>query len=145
MKAKPQTQLLKNVKKGLIRGGYGFLVLYLAANIWLSQKISPLYFQFLQDERSSIVEFLRGIRTLPVFQEKLILYKNLYGRGIENEVFASDVRRQELINKLEQLLKNNPSERDILYSLYILYSDQGNTNIANVYLERAKEIDPTIK
>lgn len=124
---------------------FGALGLYLLFNIALTQTVSPLYFSLIQDEKAHLVSFLSAIRSLPLFQSKLLLYKNLYGKTVEEQVYAEDKRKNELIHKLEQILKKNPSARDILYSLYLLHSDRENINVANVYLKKAQEIDPVIR
>ena len=117
---------------------------YVALNIAFSQLISPLYFRQVVDERDAIVPYLQSVRSLPTFQKDLILYKNLYGKRIEEEVFYNDVLRENKIKDLELLLQKNPSSRDTLYNLYLLYSQAGNEPKALEYLNRAKLIDPAL-
>ena len=117
---------------------------YVALNIAFSQQISPLYFRQVIDEKNAIVPYLQSVRSLPTFQKDLILYKNLYGKRIEEEVFYNDVLRENKIKDLELLLQKNPSSRDTLYNLYLLYSQAGNEPKALEYLNRAKLIDPAL-
>lgn len=117
---------------------------YVALNIAFSQQISPLYFRQVIDEKNAIVPYLQSVRSLPTFQKDLILYKNLYGKRIEEEVFYNDVLRENKIKDLELLLQKNPSSRDTLYNLYLLYSQAGNEPEALEYLNRAKLIDPAL-
>ena len=145
MKTQLKTHFIKTLKKRSVVLGYCVLFLFLAANVVLSQIISPLYFQLHQPNQQLIVEFLRAVKPLPLFDEKLILYKNMYGSEVEREVFAEDKRREALINQLEQVLLKNPSQKDILYSLYLLYSDKGEADTAAAYFKKAKEVDPTIE
>lgn len=117
---------------------------YVIANIALTQTISPLYFQQVVDEKNTIVSYLRSVKSLPSFQQDLILYKNLYGKRIEEEVFYDEQMRERKIQELEQLLERNPRSRDTLYNLYLLYSQTGNEQKALEYLTRARLIDPAL-
>ena len=117
---------------------------YVLLNVIFSQLISPLYFRQVVDERDAIVPYLQSVRSLPTFQKDLILYKNLYGKRIEEEVFYNDALRDNKIKDLELLLQKNPSSRDTLYNLYLLYSQAGNEPKALEYLNRAKLIDPAL-
>lgn len=124
--------------------GYGALIIYLVANIALSQLISPLYFTFVKKESSAIVPFLVSIKSLPIFDSKLLLYKNLYGAHIEGEVFTEELRKNALINNFERILKINPSARDIYYNLSVLFRARGDEKKSNEYFQKAKMIDPSI-
>ena len=120
------------------------LIIFLLFNILASQAISSLYVGVVNDNRNSIVEFLKRIKPLPIFQSQLDHYKNIYGKTIEQEVYAQDIRVNNKIIQLEKLLALNPESRDVLYNLYILYSEKGNRQKAQEYLRKAQEIDPNI-
>lgn len=124
--------------------GYTALGLFLVANIVLSQMISPLYFTFAKKESQAIVPFLVSIKPLPIFKDKLLLYKNLYGSRVESDVFTEELRKNALINNLEQILRLNPSARDIYYNLFVLFRTRGEDKKASEYLQKAKAIDPSI-
>lgn len=117
---------------------------YVILNVMFSQLISPLYFRQVVDERDFIVPYLQSVRSLPTFQKDLILYKNLYGKRIEEEVFYNDTLRENKIKELEETLQKNSSSRDILYNLYLLYSQAGNEPKALEYLNKAKRVDPAL-
>lgn len=117
---------------------------YMVINLVFSQLISPLYFKQIVNEKNAIVPYLQSVRSLPTFKKDLILYKNLYGKRIEEEVFYSDTLRNNKIQELEGLLQKNPSSRDALYNLYLLYSQAGNETKALEYLNKAKQIDPAL-
>lgn len=126
---------------GFVLSMFGAFVI---ANIALTQTISPLYFKQVVDEKNTIVSYLRSVKSLPSFQKDLILYKNLYGKRIEEEVFYDEQMREAKIQELEGLLQKNPQSRDTLYNLYLLYSQKGNEERALDYLQRAREIDPAL-
>lgn len=117
---------------------------YVVLNVVFSQLISPLYFRQVVDEGATIVPYLQSVRSLPTFQQDLILYKNLYGKRIEEEVFYNDILRENKIKELEETLQKNQSSRDTLYNLYLLYSQAGNEQKALEYHNRALLIDPAL-
>ncbi len=133
--------MLKNLGIGL---ALFTAFVYLSLNIVYSQLISPLYFRQVVDEKNSIVAYLKSIRTLPTFEHDLLLYKNLYGRQIEDEVFYDESARGDKIRKLEALLVKNPNSRDTLYNLYLLHSQAGDDTKALEHLNKAKQIDPAL-
>mgnify|MGYP001562952195 FL=1 len=133
--------MLKKIAWGFVLSLAGA---YVVLNVVFSQLISPLYFRQVVDERDAIVPYLQSVRSLPTFQKDLILYKNLYGKLIEEEVFYNDLLRENKIKELEETLQKNPSSRDTLYNLYLLYSQAGNEPKALEYLNRAKLIDPAL-
>lgn len=123
---------------------YGGLFLILVINILFSQQFTPLYSALMKQEETSIVTFLKQSKDIPDFA---ILYpeiKKIYEEN-KNEIFADEIQRRTLIEKLEVLLQQNPNSRDVLYSLYLLHDKNGDTQLAQQYLQQAKEIDPGIK
>lgn len=117
---------------------------YVIINLIFSQSISPLYFRQVVDEKAAIVPYLQSVRTLPTFRTDLLLYKNLYGKRIEEEVFYNDKLRSDKIRELEGFLQKNPSSRDTLYNLYLLYSQAGEEKKAVEHLNKARQIDPEL-
>jgi len=122
-----------------------FLLVFLLSNIYSSQKISSLFFSLINNDRKSVIEFLQKIRQMPYFPQQLKYYENIYGPPLKTEVFAEELEREVEITKLEQILEKNHQSRDILYGLFLLYKEKGNSLKAEKYLKLAKEVDPTIK
>ena len=120
---------------------FGFFVL---VNIFSSQIISSVYLRLVNEDRGAVVSFLKKIMPLPQFTNEYKNYQIVYGKSLENEVFSEKRAREKKINELEQILINGPKERDVLYGLYLLYRENGNDKTAGEYLERAKEIDPSL-
>jgi tetratricopeptide (TPR) repeat protein len=122
-----------------------FIFAFLFLNFASSQFISPVYFKFVNNDNASAISFLQKIKTLPEYSRILEMNNNIYGNTIKNEILKKENEKKEVINNLEQQLGINPRSRDVLYSLYRLYLEEGNNDKAREYLKRAKEIDPTIK
>ena len=114
-------------------------------NLISSQTISPLYFQFVSNNKQAAVNFLEKIKTFSEYQKILGMNNNIYGPTVKEEIFKQENKKKEMINNLEQQLIVNPKARDILYSLYKLYLSEGNKNRAADYLRRAREVDPAIR
>jgi len=123
---------------------FAFLSLVLLSNIVVSQTTHPLYFQIINDDKKAVVEFLKKIKPIAEFPYFFEMSKKIYGEEIEKDVFAETWERKAMIIKLEQLLVKNPKARDVLYGLYLLYHKEGNKIKANEYLDKAKEIDPSL-
>ena len=139
---------LKTLKYIFLTAGkvflYLFLFLSILLNIFSSQLISPLYFQLVKEDKNAVISFLNKIKNFPVFPAFLTMNKNIYGDSLEEEVFAENKKREEMIAEYEILLQKTPKSRDILYNLYLLYKEDGNKIKAEEYLRRAKEVDPSI-
>ncbi len=123
----------------------GFLlIIFLFLNIIISQTVSPLYFEIINDNRASIASFLKKISHLADFSNLFQMNKNIYGLPLERDVFKDKEQRQEMIKKFEQVLTQNPKSAEALYNLFLLYQKEGNQIKASEYFSRAKEIDPLI-
>ena len=129
-----------------IKNQFFFVLLFyfLFLNVISSQIISPLYFKFINEDRKSVIGYLQKIKNLAIFNEELDKSKKLFGKDIENDVFRPDIERDSKIKEFEQILIKNPQSRDILYGLFHLYSEKGDTITANKYFMQAKTIDPNI-
>ncbi len=135
----------ENIKYQISIGVFVVLYLFLIFNLVSSQAISPLYFQFVGNNKNSAIDLLEKIKKFPEFQKILEMNKNIYGITIEKEVYRQENDEISMINNLEQQLRINPKAKDILYRLYLLYKEKGNNLTAEKYLKQAQELDPTLK
>lgn len=125
--------------------GYIAVFLLVIRNVTMSQNISPSYFQIVNQNRKGEIDFLQRIQTLPEYEKYLDLGRKLYGEDMEKEVNRDALKRKAEISHLESILRLNPQARDVLYGLSKFYRVQGDVVKADIYLEKAKEVDPTIK
>lgn len=121
-----------------------FLGIFLVLNIYFSQNLSPIFFNLVNNDKKSVIDFLKNIRVSPEFEKQIKYFENIYGLSIRTEVFEEELQRESEIKQLEQILRRNPYSRDVLYRLYQLYLEKGDNKIAQKYLRLAKEIDPNI-
>lgn len=120
------------------------IFIFLLINLSFSQFISPIYFGLMNQDKKASIEFLKKIKSKPEFNKELTKYKNIYGSDIEKEVFQEDMERKIKISKLKNILKQNNKAIEVLFGLYLLYKEEGNTTKANYYFNQAREIDPIV-
>ncbi len=121
----------------------GFILyMFVYYNIIASQKIHPLYYGVINENRSDVVELLREIRTSKLYNEVLVMQKGVYGEDIEGEVNKEVIERNQTISKLETALRINPKSPQILKNISLLYLENGDSEKANEFLIKAREIDP---
>jgi len=145
---KYQISNIKNVFKNskLLKSLFVFFVfILLIINLISSQVISPVYFRFINNDKSATISFLEKIKKIPEFKKILEMNKNIYGKTVEEETFRQENEKKLMINNLEQKLRINPKARDVLYSLYLLYKESGDNLTAEKYFKHAKEIDPSVR
>ncbi len=121
------------------------LGLWLLFNIVASQIVPPLYFRLVNDDHLAAITYLKQIRLFPQFLAELEKYRQIYGVGIENFVFAGERERELVVQKYELALQKNPQAVTALYNLSLLYEEGDNQQKADEYLKLAKELDPIIK
>ncbi|MEX1052258.1 MAG: tetratricopeptide repeat protein [Patescibacteria group bacterium] len=126
------------------------LIVYLLGNIVASQNVSPIYYNLSDSNISKknlydeTFGFLVSIRNLPEFEEFLPRFEAVFGNIISDDIKKHDEKQTLYFENLEFILDKNPKSRDALLKLYLYYIQQGNPEKAQEYLDKAKEIDPTL-
>jgi len=137
----------KVIKKNKSFFHIGYLIVlsgFLIVNILGSQLMPSLYFSLINEEPKASVFFLKQIQSKPKYASDFLQQRNVFQPEIQNQILAEEIEQKNMINKFEQLLQKNNKSRDILYGLYLLHKAQGD-DLAEMYLKRAKEVDPSIK
>jgi tetratricopeptide (TPR) repeat protein len=137
--------IAKELWYGIESIGFFFLLAFLFSNILLSQFISPIYFQMVNEDKSAVVSFLKKSQTLPEYEAVFTEQKAIFGDSLRTDVYSDKMKREKLISQLEDVADQNPKNRDVLYDLYLLYKQNGDTEKAQQYLDRAKAIDPLVE
>ncbi|MBI3366673.1 hypothetical protein HY041_03540 [Candidatus Roizmanbacteria bacterium] len=117
---------------------------FLFFNILLSQLVSPLYYQMMNENEKATVSYIQSLHNLPLFSSEFLKFKRVFGKGFENDIFAHELQQEMMIKNFEQILDKSPYSKDILYRLYLLYSKKGDKIQAGKYLKQAKELDPNL-
>ena len=126
------------------------LIVYLLGNIVVSQNISQSYFKLSafslpkSNLHAEAFNFLISIRKLPEFETFLPRFKAVFGNSIEDDIKKEDEKRSIYFKNLEYIIEKNPKSRDALLKLYLYYIQENQPDKAVYYLNKAKEIDPSL-
>ena len=126
------------------------LIVYLLGNIVVSQNISQSYFKLSDfslpksNLHNEAFNFLISIRKLPEFETFLPRFKAVFGNSIEDDIKKEDGKRSIYFKNLEYIIEKNPKSRDALLKLYLYYIQENQPDKAIYYLNKAKEIDPSL-
>ena len=127
------------------------LIVYLLGNIVVSQNISQSYFKLSDfslpksNLHNEAFNFLISIRKLPEYNIFLPRFKAVFGDSLEEDVKKEDEKRLVYFKNLEYIIEKNPKSRDALLKLYLYYIEENKPDIAIEYLNKAKEIDPSLE
>jgi len=114
------------------------------ANMAGSQVVPELYPRFIENERGTVVEYLTGIKKLPLFTTEYLTFKNKYGQTLDEGVMKDERANNKEAQQLEELLKTSPGSPEILMRLSGLYQRSGNITLAGDYAARAVDLDPNV-
>lgn len=126
------------------------LIVYLLGNIVVSQNISPIYYTLsdLSLSKKSLHDdafnFLVSIRKLPEFEQFLPRFIAIFGSSIDEDIKKEDDKRLAYFKNLEYIIEKNPKSRDALLKLYLYYIQENEPDKATYYLNKAKEVDPSL-
>ncbi len=122
--------------------GVGFA--YIATHIIGSQRIHPLYFDFISGDEHVVHEVLHKSADIDGYAHMFNLWDGSFER---QRAQIDDVRdeRKALIAKYESLREQFPQSRDLLYNLYVLYMQEEEYEKAQQYLRDARRHDPMIQ
>jgi len=140
---------MKKIYKKILPYLAALLVVYLISNIVWSQNISNIYFELndiksnKKDMQKGAFDFLISIKKLPVYKAYFDMYKRIFWNSLESDISYENKKRVDYLKSLNQLIKENPKSRDVLYKLYIFYKNDGNLQKAHEYLNKIKEVDPS--
>ena len=102
-------------------------------------------YQVMQGESSAIIVYLEHIWGTPLFNLELETYK-IEGR---NDILTQwgEVRGENAkkVQSLESALQQYPYSPELYYNLFLLYRQAGNTEKEHENLQKAQQIDPSIK
>jgi tetratricopeptide (TPR) repeat protein len=126
------------------------LIVYLLGNIIASQSVSPIYYNLSNPTLSKknlyeeALSFLISIRNLPEFEQFLPRFEAVFGSILSENIKEYDNKQSAYFKNLEYVIDKNPKSRDALLKLYLYYIQQGDPEKAQEYLDKAKEVDPSL-
>lgn len=126
------------------------LIVYLIGNIVVSQNISASYFKLSEfnlpknNLHKEAFDFLISIRKLSDYNVFLPRFKAIFGDSLEADINKEDAKRLVYFKNLKYIIENNPKSRDTLLKLYLYYIQENQPDKAEYFLNKAKEIDPSL-
>lgn len=126
------------------------LIAYLLGNIVFSQNVSPLYYNLSntnlnkQSLYDQALEFLLSIRNLPEFNKFSPRFEAVYGNVLVEDIKKEDDKNSNYFKNLEYILDKNSKSRDALLKLYLYHVQKGDPEKAQEYLNKAREVDPSL-
>jgi|GEM_PF-1316102 len=122
---------------------FGAVALFVVMNVWSSQYVPQLFFDLANGGEKSIVQVLIKAKDVPQFEDLFPEIRQVVADNVD-AIYKESNDRSVQIKKLEALLQSNPESPEILYALHILYKANKDAVRADVYLQRARMIDPQI-
>jgi hypothetical protein len=120
------------------------LYIFICINIAASQSVPALYYDFAQEKEQAVVQTLFQIQRLPEYPYVLGMQRAVYGPGIDASISKENDLRSANIQTLEAVLQTNPEDSNVLYSLSILYKENGQNDMSRSYLEKAQKVNPSL-
>jgi tetratricopeptide (TPR) repeat protein len=118
---------------------------FVAANILYSQKYNATMYGVMEGERGAIISYLKHIQNTHLLGLELETYKN---EGREDALAEWDTvqsENQKRIQRFEEALVLHSSSPELYYNLHLLYLENGNAQKAQENLQKAQQIDPSLK
>lgn len=114
------------------------------ANIIFSQRYNVNMYGVMRGEKTAILNYLKHIWGTPLFNLELSTYK-MDGREevLTDWTFFQQISTKR-IQSLEEVARLHPYSPELYYNLYLLYSERGQNIKAQEYLQKARQIDPSI-
>ena len=116
-----------------------------AANIIYSNKYNEHMYGVMEGKSPSIIYYLKHIWGTPLFNLEFEKYKAEGREDILSQWADIQVINTKRIQNLQKAALLYPYSPELYYNLYLLYSENGNTAKAIENLQKAQQIDPSLK
>ena len=123
-----------------------FLLIFMASNVYISQRFPSLYFRIVQDrDIESSKEFLQHIKGSPLYKSQYAYFNNLFKNELNEERMFEEQKNYATKEKYRTMLQKNPKSRDALVMLALYELRGGNNEEAARFYSQAKAVDPWLK
>lgn len=119
-------------------------VLLVGANILASQRYNEHMYGHMDGKKEDTLTYLKHIWGTPLFTMEMKALEDEKNLSILQEWEKIQKQNAERIATMEKITQSHPYSPELYYNLYLLYSENGNARKANEYLNRARQIDPSI-
>lgn len=124
--------------------GILFCAVLIAANIFVSQRFNSHMYGYMDEKNEDQLAYLKHIWGTPLFDLEIDSLKKENKTTILNQWEKIQQQNNKRISMMEDVVQSHPYSPELYYNLFLLYSENGNTPKAQEYLQKAKQIDPSI-
>ena len=132
------THLLRGIKLASV----SFCVLFLFLSVGASQLFAPASFAKVGIQKNASLPFLRAAVQLG----DRYLIKQVFPESLLSQypvVLDTYIREDEMLRQIETIEKRAPESRDIFAAKIVLYERMGETQKAEEYRAKLKQLDPS--
>jgi len=120
------------------------LFIFVFSNYYYSQNLNKTFYDIVYSPNEANIEsFLAKIKFSKYYKGQLSYFSQLNPK-IAKDISQNNLKKTIELEKTKELLKKNPSSRDINVKIAILNFELNNLKEAQNYYKKAKQIDPDI-
>lgn len=119
-------------------------VLLVGVNILASQRYNEHMYGYMDGKKEDVLTYLKHIWGTPLFKLEMKAFEDERNLTVLREWEEIQKQNRERIEVMEKMTESHPYSPELYYNLHLLYSENGNTQKADEYLDKARQIDPSI-
>lgn len=119
-------------------------ILLVGMNILASQRYDEHMYGYMNGKREDTLTYLKRIWGTPLFSMEMKALEEEKDFATLHEWEKIQEQNTQRIVTMEKITQAHPYSPELYYNLYLLYSENGNTQKASEYLHKARQIDPSI-
>lgn len=119
-------------------------ILLIGINILASQRYDEHMFGYMNGNKEDTLTYLKHIWGTSLFNLEMKAFEDEKNFTILHEWEKIQAQNAQRIDMMEKITQTHPYSPELYYNLYLLYSENGNSQKASEYLHKARQIDPSI-
>lgn len=131
------------LKKGIWLVIYSFISIFVVSNVISAINVPDIFFKLAKNDHMSLIQLLSHAGSLSYFYKIAPEVQNIMIQN-SDEILKETRERNKQIKSLAALLQLNPESPQVHYALHLLYQAQKDHKNSNIYLQKARQIDPDI-
>ncbi|MFZ2206761.1 MAG: hypothetical protein WA061_04145 [Microgenomates group bacterium] len=124
--------------------GISLCIVFIAANVFASQRYNSHMYGYMDGKSEDQLTYIKHIWGSPLFDLEIKALKEEGETALLERWEKIQQQNNKRISMMEAVVQSHPYSPELYYNLFLLYSENGNTTKAHEYLQKAKEIDPSI-
>jgi len=124
--------------------GILFCIVLVGANIVASQSFNTHMYGYMDGKEEHQLVYLKHIWGTPLYNQEIDALKKENKLTILGQWENIQQQNNKRIFMMELAARSHPYSPELYYNLFLLYSENGNTPKAQEYLQKARQIDPSI-